>query len=366
MKRIALFTLYDQDGIIDRSEEYLLRSLSAMADKLVVIVNGTINVSAMPLLRETAGEIIIRENKGYDGGAYKEVLLGYLADDRLSAYDELILVNDTFYGPFYPWIEVCEQMEMRHPDFWGLTKWERQYSGSFKKILPEHVQSYFLAFSKKVFADAAFLNFWKSMPEINSHDDAIAHFEVALTEQLTHAGFSHLVYKDLFPDIYYDGDGGVAFSSRCYDLLKDCRFPILKKKNGFSLTNPQSLPAIQYIDTHYSYDVGMIWENALRTLENGKLFLKVAGFCEGYKKIYVYGTGKYCAGVEEFLKYKGWSIDGYLETKPGKNERDGKPVIAWKDFEMDKDTGIIVALGKKNTEEVKEFLPQTDAFLFLS
>lgn len=366
MKRLGIFIIYDPDGIVDQSEEYLLNSLPEIIDRLVVVVNGNITEDSFQTIKKYTNEIIVRPNDGFDGGAYKDVFLHHLTQEDLKDYDELLLLNDTFYGPFYSWRKVFARMSSQQVDFWGLTKHSSFYSKHLHMNVSEHIQSYFIVFRKRLFTDDAFFHFWETMKEASTIDGAIKQFEIPLTIYFSYYGFTYMAYTDIFPQKEYMQREESVFSTNCFDLLNDYHFPILKKKNGMSAVNPQTIPALQYIETHYDYDMKALWDNALRTRKEAKLFETIKAFHDIYKYLYIYGCGQYGNAIKNYCLYNNWEINGYIETNPCKNEKDGIPVVAWRDIRNSNDTGIIVALGIKNTEEVKQAIPVSNNILFLS
>ena len=46
MKRIGVFVLYDEDGIVDDFIEYLLLKMREVLNKLVIVVNGDLKSTA--------------------------------------------------------------------------------------------------------------------------------------------------------------------------------------------------------------------------------------------------------------------------------------------------------------------------------
>ena len=48
-------------------------------------------------------EIIIRENSGFNAGAYADVIVKVL-DDEIRDWDELVLCNDIFFGPWLSYV----------------------------------------------------------------------------------------------------------------------------------------------------------------------------------------------------------------------------------------------------------------------
>lgn len=69
-------------------------------------------------------------------GGFKDALCTYIGWDRLTEYDELILANDSFYGPFEDIRKIFAEMESRDLDFWGLMK-----RGPGSMVSPERIRS---------------------------------------------------------------------------------------------------------------------------------------------------------------------------------------------------------------------------------
>lgn len=78
--------------------------------------------------------------------------------DNVCKFGELLLVNDTFYGPTYSIEDIFEKMEEINTDYWGMTKSPK---GAQKDgyAYDAHIQSYFLIFRKFVFSDSRFKEF---------------------------------------------------------------------------------------------------------------------------------------------------------------------------------------------------------------
>ena len=74
MKRICIFSFFDNDGIVDEYIEYYLNEISQIVKRIVIVVNGNIKNDYYKKLLKYTDEIIVRENKGYDAGAYKQCM----------------------------------------------------------------------------------------------------------------------------------------------------------------------------------------------------------------------------------------------------------------------------------------------------
>lgn len=78
MKRLCIFCFYDSKGIVDKSVEYLLGELLLNSDRLVIVVNGNIEDNSKKILEAYSKDVVVRENAGYDAGAYKFAIFKYL------------------------------------------------------------------------------------------------------------------------------------------------------------------------------------------------------------------------------------------------------------------------------------------------
>ena len=184
MKRICFFTHFDRD---DRTDPYVIRyleGLKTVTEHMVFISNSQLPRQEQEKLSGIADKIILRENTGYDFGGWKHGLENF-GFAHLEKYDEIILANDSCYGPLYPFSEMFDKMAGQNCDFWGVTK--------NNAIFP-HVQSFFLVFRKTVFCSPVFKNFWKQVVPLSGKYEMVDTYEVGLSEILTKHGFCSRSY----------------------------------------------------------------------------------------------------------------------------------------------------------------------------
>lgn len=179
MKRLCIFCFFDREGIVDKSVEYLLDELRRNSDRLLIVVNGSIQADSKKILETYSKDVVVRENVGYDAGAYKFAMFKYLKIEEIRQYDELILCNDTFIGPFVPFKDIFDTMEKRKCDWWAI-------NGVDWKFLPD-IQSYFWVFNKSIIQDDKFFKYWEQ--NIDEYtcclEDVYAQFETGLFYYLT-------------------------------------------------------------------------------------------------------------------------------------------------------------------------------------
>lgn len=269
MSRIGIFQMSDKDGIVENYITYLLKDIRENVEELVVVVNGELKEKEEKKLEAYAEKIFFRENYGYDAYAFRETILDFLGIDYIRRFDELLLFNDTFYGPLYPFREVFDAMEGSPADFWGLTKHAATKASA--PPMREHIQSYFLVFRHKMLNDASFQMFWETLQLDKMQFEKLVHqYEVRLTVYFASRGYRYEAYvKD--DDLNGSQDYNCChYLFSPYLLLKKYRMPVIKRK-VFSegktlciLAGEEIYQAFQYIKEKTDYDINFIWNDLLR------------------------------------------------------------------------------------------------------
>ena len=122
VKRLGIYIIYDPDSIIDRYIYYVLRELKNYLSYLIVVCVFPCIISGKEYIYPFADRIVFRKNKGYDAGAYKDLLCEILGWDFVYNYDELLLSNDTYYAPIVPFDPMFEIMDRKKCDYWGIIR----------------------------------------------------------------------------------------------------------------------------------------------------------------------------------------------------------------------------------------------------
>jgi Lipopolysaccharide biosynthesis protein len=269
MKRIGIFCFYDKDGIVDRYVEYFLRELMPFLERLVIVCNGELTDSGKRKLSQFADEIIVRPNEGYDISAYREGML-MVGWEELACYEEVLLFNDTVYGPVYPFSELFSEMSGREKiDFWGLTRYHGHEDPQRYKMYPEHIQSYWTVFRKKFVSSVEFQQYWRNLGKIRNYDDAVQGHEATFTRKFEKLGYQWDVYIDT-RDIEEINSYPLLFIP--HDLLEKKRCPVVKRTTFtvdysiflFNSLRSQAREVLSYLQKNDLYDIDLIIENLLR------------------------------------------------------------------------------------------------------
>lgn len=278
MKRLCIFLTYDKDKIIDKYIGYILKELKSCVQHLVVVCNMTEIVSGEENLKKYAEEIFYRENIGFDAGGFKEALCNYIGWDTVLEYDELILVNDSMFGPLRPMRDIFYEMENKKVDFWGLAKHGAK-EGPHQ--FSEHIQSFFLVIHSKMLHSSEFRVYWEKLPFYSCFSDVVFQHEVKFTSYFNSLGYSYDVLADMEANdskINYENNY-TQYGTISYELIRKRNFPFLKKKQIacdicdilYYQTQENLCQAITYIDQKTDYDVDLIWKNIIRTLNMADL-----------------------------------------------------------------------------------------------
>gem|GEM_PF-841805 len=181
VKRLCLFAHFDKDNIVDEYVLFYLRDIRKVADRIVFVSASPLAAETISRLKNICDSVIIRKNEGYDFAGWQTAL----KSETLKDFDELILCNDSVYGPLLPLERVFGAMREESCDFWGITS---SYDIAY------HIQSYFLVFKKTVLDSAVFQKFWESTNIPQSKKQVIRLCEIGLSQTLFSAGFKASIY----------------------------------------------------------------------------------------------------------------------------------------------------------------------------
>lgn len=359
MKRLGVYVMYDFENVADDYIGYMLQELRKVVDYLVVVCNCRLLKRGIGNIKPYADKIYYRDNRGFDVGAYQYALCYCLGWDAVSAYEELILLNDSFYGPLYPIEDLFCKMEKIDVDYWGLTRSpEGTLEGGY--AYDTHIQSYFLAFRKSILSDKKFREFWERIPYPESFLQAVRLFELECNRLLKEWGWKGMAVSDLCEHKIPLKSNDNPYMVCPYELIRDAKIPILKRKSldlrfqGFH----NAFNAFKYIEDQGIYDVSLIRKHLMRIGQplHGKAkldFFKLDEFYHAHAKIYLYGAGMCGKNLAEYFDYKGWSFKGFLVTTL---IRQAEKCIPFDEADITDEDGIIIAVG---TEEAYTVIMDT-------
>lgn len=263
-RRIVFYLLHDSRGHVDDYIVYKLRELRPFAEHIFVVVNGDLTDHGRDRLEGVADTVWVRENVGFDVWGYKSAMEEF-GHKRLAAFDELVLMNYTWFGPVRSFAPLFERMDARPAHFWGLTDYGEEIPNPYTRtgVLHRHIQSHWIAVRRAMFMSEEWREYWASMPMITTYVDSILKHESRFTHHFEELGFTSGV---AFPVGQYPSKHPALLNA---DLLMDDGCPALKRRAFFHYP--------PYLDQHavigrwtiekaasYGYPVSMLYQNLVK------------------------------------------------------------------------------------------------------
>lgn len=226
-ERLLIYVVYDPRGDVEQYIPYALEHLRPHCSRILVVVNGALTEEGRTVLEQVADEILVRENRGYDIGGYKDGLA--LTGAGIERFDEVILANDTWFGPVGDFAPVFERMDARPLHFWGMTDHVRVEPNPFTGdgYLAYHLQSYWVAVRRDMFLSEEWAAYWDALPVLDTYSDAVAKHEGVFTEHFVDRGF---VGEVAFPTLTDKIENHAVLYA---EQLIDAGCPTLKRRPFF-------------------------------------------------------------------------------------------------------------------------------------
>jgi rhamnosyltransferase len=260
-RRIIFYLLWDARGHVDDYVLYKLERLRPLAEHIFVVVNGQLTDEGRAKLEGLVDTIWLRPNVGFDVWGYKEALSEF-GEERLAEFDELILMNYTWFGPVNPFEPVFERMDRAPVHFWGMTEHGKLRPNPFTRtgVLHSHIQSHWIAVRKSMFQSDLWRTYWDEMPPIVSYTDSILSHESKFTHHFSSAGFE---YEVAFPQRNYSTWHPAFFDA---EALLDDGCPALKRRPFFHdplLIDRQAIVPRRFVEkaSQLGYPTELIWQN---------------------------------------------------------------------------------------------------------
>lgn len=219
-RRMAVFVSRGSDGFLPSRVLPYLVGLKAVAETVIMVCAYEPGAEDQKKLEAFVDHVIIGLRDDGDVVSYRRGALWAHNSGLLDNADDLILCNDSCYGPVTSFAPMFRQMESRCLDFWGATD---------SRSIVNHLQSYWMVLSKPVLSSRIFHDFLNEANcELYAHDN----FGLGMTESLISAGFKSGVAVE-------NGLKGVHPGDATYDDLM--RFPVLALEKGLPFFKAEAL-----------------------------------------------------------------------------------------------------------------------------
>lgn len=241
VKRYAVYTFHDKDGIVDECVITFLKELKKVSEYLQVVVCEKILSDDMGRLEAVADKVVHQEDTGASGDRYTRNVEKAL----YSQFDEIIYCDDVFFGPLHSFETMFSAMKARDVDIWS-------------PVLACAGQ--FLVIRKCVFENEDMLS---RLADIHQPG-----FNVA--ETVKKQGF---IFESYVDESEFAGCTEDPLRDFPLYMVKDKKCPIVKRDifkrkydEVFEKSNGDAARKLMvYLRDSSGYDTAQIWEHLLRT-----------------------------------------------------------------------------------------------------
>lgn len=189
IKKLAIFASFSQKSIIEDYVVYYLKELSQIVDGIIFVMDNPVLDGEIDKIQKYVTYVQCERHNEYDFGSYKRGWSYLKQKDFFKDVEELILCNDSCYGPYTPLNKVFYEMNARgnSVDFWGIHR---------NSEICDHIQSFFYVFKKQVFNNPVFDEFILAVKEEIDVLGVILNYEARFTNILENEGFLWDTYVD--------------------------------------------------------------------------------------------------------------------------------------------------------------------------
>ena len=292
MKRLCIFAHWDRDEVIDDYVIYYLKALKEVCETIIFVSDCNLKQYETNKLDGITDYFIAERHGEYDFGSYKRGFL--FAKEKGLQFEELLFVNDSCFGPFYPLKPIFDKMDKMKCDFWGMTQNRygiKQTASGVDFCYKPHIQSYFVLLRQSTFV--TFEDFIQTVKPEKTKEDIVINYEIGLTTFLKNKGFKSAVYINRFKHVE-------NYTLAKWDkLIKKYKYPFLKtsiakfglplwgeQKNIFDVI-PQNYPRI-FIENQQKR-LGKPYSNDFKQLPFRE---KILHFLKRYTTFEIYSFAK--------------------------------------------------------------------------
>ena len=209
-----IFAQYEADESAEIRPDVLALLKQYRHHFFVVVVAATPSFMAHPrsiaALKRVSDCIIIRRNEGYDYGSWMTGLS--VNKDLIRERQQVILTNDSFWGPVRPLSDLIARLDQSQGDVVGLTD---------NLMYEPHLQSPFVLFKTNAINSPVFWNFWDQLEQWETKRSIVKNYEVGLPALLRQNGLT-------LESLYSKDSNGNLFHAEWRSLIIDQGFPFLK------------------------------------------------------------------------------------------------------------------------------------------
>ena len=214
-EKVVLFVHFSTDAQVSLSVQTLLEQFSEHAYAVLMASSATCEGPLQwPRTLPPGVTVYRRPNIGYDFGSWAALMALHPGALRSPA---VLVVNDSFIGPFRPIPDVLANFEQSDTDVWALTSTEQD---------APHLQSHWLGYHHGLLATPVLRRFWRNIRVEPTKRDIVVNYEIGQSRMFAKHGFTVSV---MYPFRWVTHPGGNPTSGGWRRLLA-YGFPFVKRE----------------------------------------------------------------------------------------------------------------------------------------
>lgn len=218
-KMVTVLASFSASGKIEDFQIYLLKGLRKISDYIVIVSDNPVYEDELTKIDEICNHCIFLRHGEYDFGSYKRGY-NYLMDNNILENDDnLLFINDSNYGPVYPFENVIDDFKSKQCDFYGLT-----YGNNYDL---DFLQSFFYIFKPNVYNSITFKDFMGSVKKQLAQAWVALEYEYTFTNILEQGHFSYTSY---IPKTFMSHINKAIPTKYGYTLMNEYKYPLVKRK----------------------------------------------------------------------------------------------------------------------------------------
>lgn len=178
----TVFAAYSADGSVPDYVVDYVKKLKEITPNIIYVTDNPIQRDAAKKLTPYITHLTAYKHGEYDFGSYKR---GFSTLKKYGSFNKLILANDSMFPLADSFQPIMADMDKKQADFYGIT--------SNTQVHP-HLQSYFIAFTPKVWQHPAFTHFLNTVKPQPDGWHVTINYEIPLTQYLINLGFKADTY----------------------------------------------------------------------------------------------------------------------------------------------------------------------------
>jgi len=251
-----LFIVRDKKGRIEAADMFLLEKLVSSFTYVKVFLCGSF---CLQNAEQKIGRLSQKiEKRTYDCPDFRIIMEELSALTEEENCEELVIADNSVFGPFFPIDAVLGSMREKGYDFWGLTRMGEEVTETWE-IHPAHLQMYFWGIEKKLLYSG-------DLKEFLGQREREIQFEEEFTSFFERRGYQWGTYIDIPRLDSNAATGNINLPYEIsYELVSRHSFPFLKRdyfiKKDFRNSGGADLrKTLEFIAEKKLYCTDIIWD----------------------------------------------------------------------------------------------------------